>query len=291
VIYDPNEHNNIGIGFTYKFISLNLGAHVAIADKDYERYGRTRQFDLQSHLYFSKLIVDIYAQYYKGFYLVNPEKVMQNFTPTSIIKRPDINTIDLSASVQYVFNHRKFSYAAPFHQNELQKKSAGSWLAGAGIYNSAVVGDSAIIGDNLTNSEAFHSYKFRRAATTGIGFNAGYGYTRVIGHKFFVTGTATGGAGLAASRLYMNDSTFQTRGGSLYNVNLVVAGGYNYGAYYVGMSYIRLITVSSTPLAGMWQEANRGNIRVNIARRFPLRRYMAHGKILKQGKQSKQHAR
>lgn len=35
-------------------------------------------------------------------------------------------------NLYYIFNHRKFSYPAAYAQSTVQRRSAGSWLAGIG---------------------------------------------------------------------------------------------------------------------------------------------------------------
>jgi hypothetical protein len=264
--YRPNEHNNLGIGFTYRFLSINIGNHVGIADRDYNQYGKTRQFDLQSHFYYNGFIIDFYGQYYKGYYLDRP------VTTNNIVKRPDINTTDLSLSVQYVVNNARYSYLAPFYQNQLQKKSAGSWLVGGGFYNSAVRGDSAIIGRNLQDTTLLRYSLFTRSGVSGLGVNLGYAYTQIIHTRFFVGGSFSLGLGLNAAKMEYDDERVKRALGPQYNVTIKLAGGYHFGSVYAGVNYIRLSTWSTTPLNNLTQQTNRGNYRFVVARRFRLRK-------------------
>jgi len=75
----------------------------------------------------------------------------------------------------YAFNHKKFSYPAAFTQMFLQRRSAGSFLAGAELH----VNDIAI-GDTLTQDELFHI----KNVTYGIG--VGYGYNLVLPHRWLI---------------------------------------------------------------------------------------------------------
>lgn len=266
ITYRPNEHNNFGIGGTWRSISLNLGVRAALAERDYARYGRTTQFDLQTHLYYRHKIIDFYGQYYKSFYQDQPQPA----DPSVSIKRPDISTRDFSITIQHVYNWRKYSFLAPYHQNELQKQSAGSLLVGAGMYNSSVRGDSAILGAHVIDTAMLRDYRFRSAGSAGIGVNAGYAYTWVIKRRFFIGGSATLGLGLNFSRMNAEGYENLTGAGPQVNASLRLAGGYHYGAWFAGINYTGLTTWSTTAIKGYTQEAGRGNYRFIVARRFRL---------------------
>ena len=271
LIYKPNEHNNAGVGINYKFISLNLGFHVPFTDKDQDRYGKTRQLDLQTHIYARKFIIDFFGQFYKGYYLFNPD-IRANYLPSDVIKRPDIRTRDISLMVQYVFNYDHFSYNAPLYQNEVQKKSAGSFIAGGGIYHSHVRADSSLVPRDINDSAFFNGSRFNIASHIGLGISAGYGYTFVIHKRFFVTAMASAGAGLGYSYTSAPGEGRTSAFGPEYDLNLKCAAGYNYGKYFAGVNYIRLITTANSAFPDTWQEVNRGNFRVIVAKRLKHRR-------------------
>lgn len=271
LIYKPNEHNNAGVGFTYKFISLNLGLHVPFADKDEEKYGKTRQLDLQTHICPKKFIVDFMGQFYRGYYLFNPE-IRTNYQSTDIIKRPDVRTRDISLIVQYVFNNKHFSYNAPLYQNEVQKKSAGSFIAGGGIYHTHVRADSALTPADMRDSAFFNASRFNIASHIGLGISAGYGYTLVVHKYFFATAILSAGAGLGYSYVSAPGEDRKGAVGPEYNLNLKCAAGYNYGKYFAGVNYIRLMTTSNSGYPSTFQEVNRGNFRVIVAKRFRVKK-------------------
>lgn len=267
VIYKPNEHNNLGMGFTYKYISLNLGFHIPFADKNPDIYGKTRQLDLQSHIYKRKYIIDFFGQFYRGFYLDNPA-ILANYSPSLPVKRPDMRSRDISLQVQYVFNNNRFSYNAPTYQNEIQRKSAGSFIAGAGIFHANVRADSSIIPATLTDTGFFHRDAFTRAGHIGAAASFGYGYTLVIHKYFFATAILTGGAGVGYSWLGHGGSPATGAWAPRLDANLRCAAGYNYGRYFAGVTYIRLQTMAGSAYPATWQQTNRGNFRVIVAKRF-----------------------
>ena len=78
-----------------------------------------------------------------------------------------MNMMNITAC--YVFNHRRFSYPAAFTQSYLQKRSAGSWLAGLSF-----VGGSVKTGDEAPAGSYDLNLKVRNLAIGG-----GYGYNYV----------------------------------------------------------------------------------------------------------------
>lgn len=270
VTYKPNNHNNIGLGFNYKFISINLGFFVPFLSKDHNKYGYTQTLDLQTHLYLQRFLVDLYGQFYKGYYLSNPS--ILNPTATGYVLRPDIHTRDISAVVQYVFNYKTFSYNAAYYQNEYQKKSAGSVIAGAGIYHTDVKADSALIPPNINYGNFYDGRQFNTTSNNSIAVSLGYTYTYVYKKHYFLTGSLSGGAGLNIS-VIENTTTYQrsSRLGPEYNLTARAATGYNSDKYFAGITYVRLITENSAPFSRTFQDVNAGNFRLIVAKRIRIK--------------------
>jgi len=273
LIYKPNEHNNLGIGFNYRFISLNLGLYFPFLDKNRDIYGKTKYLDLQTHVYLQKFIIDLYAQFYKGYYLANASNALNNYQEGQVVKRPDMATGDVSIVFQYIFNDKRFSYNAAFYQNERQKKSAGSFLVGGGIYHSNARGDSALIPSNIKYTNFFNNNPFTFSNNNSFGFNAGYAYTLVIKKNFFITASLCGGAGLGHSALSNASLDEKTaKFGAEFNLTERFAAGYNSDNYFAGITYIRLVTEDNTAVPNTWQEVNTGNFRFTVAKRFKLKK-------------------
>jgi len=75
----------------------------------------------------------------------------------------------------YVFNHRRFSYPAAFTQSFIQKRSAGSFIAGANLGISELT-----VGDSTKNAELFNVANFY------ISLGIGYGYNVVLLHNWLI---------------------------------------------------------------------------------------------------------
>jgi uncharacterized protein DUF4421 len=269
LIYKPNHHNDLGLGFTYKIISFNFEFYIPGLGQDNDRFGITHSFDVQTYIYIHKFVVDFYSQFYDGYYLANGNQALAGNQP-SVVKRPDITTKDISLLCQYVFNDEHFSFNGPFYQNEIQLKSAGSFQLGGGIYHNDGHADSSFIPSLLKKPDFFHGYNFNGFSFTGIGPNSGYAYTLVIHRHFFATSSASAGIGIGDA--VVSGGIKDSRIGMEYMFNGKFAAGYTNDKYFIGVTYLRLVTEINCVAARTWQQESTGNFRFTIAKRFHLRK-------------------
>ena len=80
----------------------------------------------------------------------------------------------LNIDAYYTFNYRKFSYDSPFYQFYVQKKSAGSWLAGLSYQGGSI---------NTTDKVAGNLPELRLKANH-LGIGGGYAYNLVAGKRW-----------------------------------------------------------------------------------------------------------
>lgn len=267
--YRPNTNINPGLGFSYRFLTVNLGFKLPAFNNDDDKYGKTKVLDLQAYLYLRKLIIGFYGQSHKGYYVSGPDGWPKGFASGKpITMRPDLRTMDLGLDVQYVFNDKRFSYRAAYLQNEIQKKSAGSFLAGGEVFAFKVDGDSAIIPLNMVKPDFFNGENFYRSTVLSAAANVGYAHTFVYKEHFFLLLSLTGGAGINYTSMFQENGRIIREGGWQLNNMVRIALGYNSNRYFAGIHYVDMITRSETPLNGSYQQFGTGNLRVSVARRF-----------------------
>jgi len=275
LVYHPNDRTNIGFGFNYRWIGLNLGFNLGFINNDNDTYGETKFWDLQTQFYLRKFVIDFYLQQYSGFYLENTGEVMENWpNDGSYYIRRDISTYIGGVNVQYIFNYRKFSYRAAYLQNERQKRSAGSWTLGGAAYISGSDGDSSFIPTNIKYPDIFNGQDFNRSRSFNLGFNGGYGHSFVIKSKFFFTISLVAGFALGASSIHIIDEEEDTQSGLTVDFTGTsrVAFGYNNRRLYIGFAFVNLFIRSNSPIEKMWHIYDSGKIRFNIAYRFSLKK-------------------
>jgi hypothetical protein len=259
--YRPNTTLNMGVGATYRSATLNLAYGFGFLNPDRGR-GKTKYLDLQFHTYGRRFIVDMFGQFYKGFFLTQNST---NIQQTEYYLRPDLGVNQIGASVQYVLNHKKFSYRASFLQNEWQKKSAGTFIFGLEIYHGRVNADSTIVPTQVNSEEATREIKKMRFFEFGP--NAGYAYTWVIKNHFFLTGSASISLDYGVNRTTDKNGNNEASGVSP-NTFLRFFGGYNSNKWAISLTYVTNGVSIATGDLEQQIILNTGNIRLNYIYRF-----------------------
>jgi hypothetical protein len=183
--YKANTPLTIGVGATYNNLTLNLSYGFDFLNNDNHK-GKTKSIDLQAHLFPRKWALDFFAIKHKGLYLT-PESYIGD-GPANYYYRSDIQQMFLGFSGYRLLNPRRFSFNAAMMQNEWQKKSAGSLMAGGLVYYGQIKGDSSLVPKQVENF-------FPKAAGIdninffSVGIGGGYGYTLVIDKHFYLTGS------------------------------------------------------------------------------------------------------
>jgi hypothetical protein len=268
--YRPNSPFNVGVGFNYKLIGINLGFNLPIIN-DTKEYGKTKFIDLQTHVYGRKLIVDLYFQRYKGFYFPNTN-TLENNNYGNVYIRPDLLMFNTGAEFQYLLNWKKFTFRGAFLHNEIQLKSAGSPIFGAYLGYISVRADSSLLPKNLRYESYFNDYNFHRSNIRTANLSIGYGYTLVLPYHFFITAAASGGFGLNSSELKSIDYGTTSSIGSNVSGTLRVGIGYNSRRVFAGMHYVGTRFNHNTPIQYARQGFGAGNFRVSVAHRFTLKK-------------------
>jgi len=270
--YQTNDNYNIGLGFNYKYIGLNLGFKLPFVNEDTKRYGKTKFFDLQSFIYLRKITIDLYCLSHRGYYLAS-RSMAHTPGPSNIFpQRPDLHVTNIGLNAQYIFNDRKFSLRAAFLQNEFQKRSAGSFMVGAGFHHITVRADSAIVPEEIRRSGYFGTSAFNRSSITSLAVNGGYAHTFVIKTHYFITAALIGGVGVNYSTI---TTTFKHETDDRLTLHLDaitrLSAGYNSENYFMGAQYINFINRNNSPVENSWQEFQTGNLKLTFAMRLKFK--------------------
>jgi hypothetical protein len=273
--YRPNTTLNMGVGATYQWATLNLAYGFGFLNPD-RGQGKTRYLDLQFHGYGKKITIDFLGQFYKGFFL-SPKGTAAP-SNSSYYLRPDLRVNAVGATVQYVFNHKQFSYRASFLQNEWQKKSAGSFLIGVELYAGGIRADSSVV-PRAINQEVTTS-DIHRMQFIQFGPNAGYAYTYVFDRHFFVTGAGSLTIAAGSNTTYQNEKRTVTTG---INPNFLLRVSTGYNSRYWSISFL-YVSNSLNLVSNHFDRSpvlSTGNFRVNFVHRFrPSRKVKKYLKVI-----------
>jgi hypothetical protein len=258
--YLPHTSLVMGIGLTYQSISLNLGYGFGFLNPNHDK-GKTKYLDLQSHVYARKWTIDLFGQFYKGYYLTPKGHAASN--PETYYIRPDLRVELLGVSAYRLLNPATFSYRAALLQNEKQKKSSGSFLVGAEIYRGSIKADSSMVPNAIAAGNPQSGA--RKVEFFRIGPGAGYAYTVVMDKSFFLTGSLCASISLDHTKQYDADSSsekFALTTGFIYRV----VAGYSHDYWNINASLVgNELTVAAAGSPGKYRMA-AGNIRLTFAK-------------------------
>lgn len=274
--YRTNDNILLGLGYTYSFLTINLGVKLPVINQDDELYGESKYFDLQTHFMFRSYIVDFYLQWNTGYYLSNPEAVYYYWDDNeeAMPMRGDMRTNVLGLNIQYLFNSERYSYKASFWQNEFQKRSAGSPIVGIEAYYVLGMTDSMMVEPAIPASGYMDDEPFNQNDMAKLGLNGGYAYTWVWDQKLNLSLYSVLGISGGYNRVhYSPDSHTLHKGLSLGLTNTTkISAGFNTKKHYFGVSYNRLWVSSMVGSYKDWLTYNTGHIRINFVKRFNLSR-------------------
>ena len=95
------------------------------------------------------------------------------------LEADDLTLKVINLAGYYTFNHRRFSFPAAFTQSYIQRRSAGSWLAGIS-YQGGSIKTSDELKTRNPNAPDVH------INIGHIGIGGGYGYNWVLGRKWLL---------------------------------------------------------------------------------------------------------
>ncbi len=267
VEYKANTKMNLGIGATYRNISLNVFYGFAFLNKDTAK-GETKGLDFQFHLYPRKWAIDLVALFPKGYYMF-PKGYATS--PGKYYYRPDIKVRLLGLSAYQVPNKERFSYRAAITQNEWQKKSAGSPLYGGMIYNGVVNGDSSLVPRSIENG--FAQKGITNINFTGVGAGLGYAYTLVIKKHFFITASTVGNLNLTITS---EDGAQGKHRKTTVGPALVAkaALGYNSDTWNISVNSLGSALWSKGDFSPQQYYLPCGAIRMVVSRKFSLKKHV-----------------
>jgi hypothetical protein len=215
-------------------------------------------------------------QWNSGYYLSNPEDVYYYWNTREKImpQRRDMRTNIMGINLQYLFNSKRYSYKASFWQNEFQKKSAGSPIAGIEAYWMLGMSDSMMVEPAIPESGFMDDIPFNQNDMINLGLNGGYAYTFVYDEKLYLSLCSTIGISGCWNKVhYSTESNTLVRGLSVGATNNTkISLGFNTTKHYFGVSFQRFWI--STMASGYrdWYAYSTGHIRINFVKRFKLRR-------------------
>lgn len=159
----PDTKGTVSLEFDYYDLAIEVATNV----KGFS--GSKRDFSINCNFYPRRFVLDV--SYQKTWSASG--SVTYN-GQTVDVEADWLVTKMLNIDAYYTFNYRKFSYDSPFYQFYVQKKSAGSWLAGLS-YQGGSINTTDKVADNLPEL---------RLKANHLGIGGGYAYNLVAGKRW-----------------------------------------------------------------------------------------------------------
>jgi Domain of unknown function (DUF4421) len=265
--YKANTKMNLGMGITYRGISLNVFYGFAFLNKDTAK-GETKGLDLQLHLYPRRWAVDVTALFPKGYHLEPKGFAISN--PNRYYYRPDVQLKLIGISAYQVPHKEKFSYRAAIAQTEWQKKSAGSALYGGTIYYGTAKGDSALVPKSIESG--FAQKGIDNLNFMAVGAGGGYAYTLVMDKHFFITASAIANLDLTFTS---EEGTAGKKRNTSVGPSVVAkaAFGYNSPTWSVSVNGLGSALWTKGDASPKKYYLPSGSIRLAISRKFDVKKH------------------
>lgn len=221
VRYVPNDRTSAGIGFSYKYMIVDIGVRLLFNREEF-----TSRFDLQGEIAVQKHLLDVIIQRYKGFNKINAQD--------EVTFRDDMRSWVIGMNYLHNFNHKKISIRSVITGNRQPKKAAHTALLGGFFSIQDLEADSSIIhsGDGDYNQFA----QMHGSRLNNVGILGGYAFITPIVRNVFLLAGVMPGLGLNYGEVEAIDA-YRLRLKPMAKVNTRAALGYIGSRWYGGVHY------------------------------------------------------
>ncbi len=115
-----NTNDFVGVGLTYKWVDFDLTFSLASTTYLKESRSNLSQFKFSANY--------VRRHFAIRAYVINSEGFVVEGADSSYTSKPSVHEYRIGAQFTWLFNPTRFSYAAVLYQNEIQRRSAGSFF-------------------------------------------------------------------------------------------------------------------------------------------------------------------
>ena len=159
---------------TFSVAGIYRGIGVGMAINPAKWKGLYKDYEFNLNYYSSKVSVDF--SYQRSESLAGD---IHGDRGEQQLESGDLTMKVMNVVGYYTFNHRRFSYPAAFTQSYIQRRSAGSWLAGISYQGGSIKTTDDLKARNPNAPDV-------RIYVGHLGIGGGYGYNWVLGKKWLL---------------------------------------------------------------------------------------------------------
>lgn len=153
----------------FSLAAIYRGIGVGVAINPAKWGGAYKDYEFNLNCYSNRLSFDL--SYQRSESLTGD--MLFNEVPKRL-EQGDATMKVLNVAAYYTFNHRRFSFPAAFTQSYIQRRSAGSWLAGISYQGGSIKTTDDLLARSPNAPET-------RIYVGHVGIRGGYGYNWVLG--------------------------------------------------------------------------------------------------------------
>lgn len=198
----------------------------------------------------------------KGYYAQDPVLLVSDWEegdPYPV--RSDLENVTYGASLNYGFNHRRYSQTAALWQMERQKRSAGTFTAGATFWYSRTRSGSRLLPPN-EEGEYYTPVSVAEVQRWTVSLTAGYAHTFAFWKRGFLNIMLIPGIGAQEQEVRGDDGSSLNSGWSVGGTGEVRIGtGYVADKWYIGFTTFSFVS-SGEVLEDVRMGTGYGNLRL-----------------------------
>lgn len=183
--------------------------------------------------------LDSSFQLYKGYYNSNPDDFV-DWSSSANPQLPEMRTISIGLSGNYVFNNERFSHKAIISRTQVQHKSDGSFLLGVFLNYDETSSPTGFFSKELPDSIG-SDFDLKGFCYFSTGLIIGYTYTWVISKSFYLNRNTVPGVGYKDIRLVNNLGVTEVERQAHAQIHLRGILGYEHSFFYMGLTASTII--------------------------------------------------
>ena len=220
----PNKNFRITVALNHKFLDLKFGfSPKFLGSENVDEKGSTKIFEFAFNLLIKNWMQVLEFSNVRGYYVENLDdddfNLLQNL---DYFLLPNMRTRTFRGITSYKFND-KYSIRSLINHSEIQRKSAGSFIASFNYDYFKMSGSTSI----------------QKFESINVFLSAAYFYTFVIKKNWYFNLGAEAGSGVAFNHLLEDEEKGASDWTSavLFDLKSRVGFGYNSESFYGGVSY------------------------------------------------------
>jgi len=142
-----NANDMVGFGLTYKIIDFDATFSTGTSNIFNAQNQSLKQFRISGSYTMRKF-------YFRAFYSDN-KGMISNAEGDTFTSQPDVHMLRLGIQAIYIFNDQRYSFRSAYFQNELQRKTAGSFLIRAEPFYRSLGTESRFVPEQHDNAQTY----------------------------------------------------------------------------------------------------------------------------------------